>query len=74
MGEEHAPHGPPSSLHSNEEAASLDTKRKLASCMPVGEVGADVIVVSGGVRSTRKVCGELVPVLPALSDCCAWTV
>ena len=67
-------HVPPSSWHSKLEPASEELKLKLALVEDVEPVGPLVIVVLGGVVSTVKVALALVPVLPAASDCRAWTV
>jgi hypothetical protein len=52
LGDEHAPHAPPSNRHSNVEPASVAVNEKLAELDPVGSSGADVIDVSGGPVST----------------------
>ena len=55
-GEEHLPQGAPSRLHSNDEPLSDEEKAKVASPEVTVPVGPEVMVVSGGVRSSGGGC------------------
>ncbi len=65
----------PSRLHSKLEPASVDVKLKLAEVEFVAAGGADVIVVSGAVRSTVHVwLAGVASVFPAGSVARTWKV
>ena len=71
----HAPKGAPSRLHWNVDPASLELKLKLGPVTFEGFAGADVIVVSGAVRSTVHVWLAGVPsVFPTGSVARTWNV